>query len=334
MTTRISLKSKGYGRRSICLATVTRNRPAMLRNLLLSYANLRVPAGVTLHFVIVENNHRASLTDIVRAFQRQVPRWNIQYVVEPVLGIASARNRALQCALDGGHDLMTFADDDEVVDENWLTYLLAERDRLDLDIVGSPVRLAPYHGRLTFLQRAIWSGANRIRTNAEMRCLKIWDEGQADQIKIATGSWMGNLDFFRRTGLRFDSTLGLSGGEDWRLWAEAKALGARTGWTPYAIVYEIVPTARLSLRYYYRRTKDHNTTRVQEQLRRHPLRTLIRFPGSLLGRLLKLCIGLCSIPITGGTALVSTASNLGGIVGLLQGCVGKKSAHYRKISGY
>jgi len=306
----------------------------MLRNLLSSYANLRVPWGVTLHFLIVENNDRACLTDIIRAFQRQVPRWHVQYVLEPNLGIASARNRVLQCALAGGHNLLTFADDDEVVDVDWLANLLAERDRHDLDIVGSPVRTAPSAEKLTFLQQLVWSGVNQSRAQAEARCLKRWNEGQADRIKLATGSWMGKLEFFHRTGLRFDANLGLSGGEDWRLWSEAKALGARTGWTPYAIAYETIPAERLNLGYYYRRTRDHNATEIKARLQARPVGTLLRLPGSILSRMLKFCIGFCSIPIVRGKALVSTASNLGGMVGILQGCIGKRTMHYRRVSGY
>jgi len=320
--------------RSICLGTVTRDRPVMLRNLLSSYANLLVPHGVTLHFLIVENNEHASLTNIMQAFHKQVPQWTVQYVVEPKLGIASARNRVLQCALTGGHDLLTFADDDEVVDENWLANLLAERDRHDLDIVGSPVRTAPCREKLTGLQRLVWSGVHQSRMRAELRCLKKWNEGRADSIKLATGSWMAKLEFFRQTGLRFDSSLGLSGGEDWRLWSQAKALGARTGWTPHAIAYETIPAERLRLRYYYRRTRDHNATEIKARLKAHPIRTLVRLPGSILSRLLKFFIELCSLPATRGKALVSSASNLGGIVGLLQGCFGRKTMHYEKISGH
>ena len=44
------------GKRSICISTITRNRPFMLQNLLQSYAAMGVPHDVGLHFLIVENN--------------------------------------------------------------------------------------------------------------------------------------------------------------------------------------------------------------------------------------------------------------------------------------
>jgi glycosyltransferase involved in cell wall biosynthesis len=129
--------------RSICVGTITRHRPLMLQNLLRSYTQMDVPEGVRLHFIIVENNDWLTLQDIVEAFRGQMPQWPVQYSLEPRLGIAFARNRVLDCAIDAGIDLLTFADDDETVRPDWLIQLLAERDAFDLDIVGSPVRLAP-----------------------------------------------------------------------------------------------------------------------------------------------------------------------------------------------
>ncbi len=213
--------------RRICVGTITRDRPVMLQNLLRSYVEMHVPEGTDLHFILVENNDKPTLHDIVEGFRKQLPQWTVQYEVEPRLGIAYARNRVLECALAAGGDLLTFADDDEAVAIDWLIELLAEKNASDLDIVGSPVRLARPPCDVSIWKRMIWSGMERANRNSHARTLRTRNLGKADRIRIATGSWMGNLAFFRRTDLRFDNQLGLAGGEDWALWAEARKLRSK-----------------------------------------------------------------------------------------------------------
>lgn len=320
-------------KRSICIGTITRNRPLMLQNLLKSYAHMRVPEGTRIHFLIVENNDQATLQGVVAAFCRQVPQCSVRYEIEPRLGIAFARNRVLECAIDAGDDLLTFADDDETVEIDWLVQLLAERDAYDLDIVGSPVRLAPPAPDATLWQKMIWSGMELANRKSEAKYLSKRNSGQMHRIRIATGSWMGNLAFFRRTGVRFDNGLALSGGEDWRLWADASKLGAKTGWTPQAIAYETVPQDRLTFAYQYRRSRDISTIEMRAKLRKRRIITLLRLPGSLVGRILSVCLYLIAVPFTKGRTLVKAASRLGSIVGLLRACFGKESSHYQRVSG-
>ncbi|MDA4635951.1 hypothetical protein NZA98_33540, partial [Escherichia coli] len=61
--------------------------------------------------------------------------------------------------------------------------------------------------------------------------------------------------------------------------------------------------------------------------------TLLRLPGSLIGRLLSLCLYLIAVPFTRGRTLVKAASRLGSIVGVMRACVGGESAHYKRVSG-
>lgn len=320
--------------RRICIGTVTRARPAMLQNLLRSYVQMLVPEGVGLHFIIVENNDRPTLHDIVDGFRQQLPQWTVQYELERRLGIACARNRVLECALAANGDLLTFADDDEAVATDWLIQLLAERDDFDLDIVGSPVRLAAPASDISIWEKMIWSGMDRANRNSLAKTLRTRNRGKADHIKLATGSWMGNLEFFRRTILRFDDQLGLAGGEDWGLWAEARKLGARTGWTPHAVAYETVPLERLSLIYQYRRNRDHSIMMFGKTLKNRPIAGLVRLPGSVAGRTLTICICIIAIPFTRGKTLVRAASCLGSIVGLLLAGLGRRtSSHYDRICG-
>lgn len=321
---------------SICIGTITRDRPRMLQNLLDSYSKMRVPGDVKLRFVIVENNDKFTLQDVVGRFRETIPQWEVQYELEPCLGIAFARNRVLNCALRAADDLLTFVDDDETVDQEWLVQLLAERDANDLDIVSSPVRIAPITPGASFWRRLIWSGIDRINRNSEAKLLLRRNKSKVEGIPSATGSWMGSVPFFRRTGLRFDTTFGFAGGEDVFLWIEARKLGARTGWTPYAIAYETMPEERLSLLYLYRRSRDETTAKFRNVLdgNRGNGLLLIQLASSLACRVLSFWFCLAAIPLTRGQTLVRAVWHLGSVAGILQACVGRSSRHYERVTGY
>ncbi|MBP0644987.1 hypothetical protein J8J17_24650, partial [Mycobacterium tuberculosis] len=84
--------------------------------------------------------------------------------------------------------------------------------------VGSPVRAAPISADAPFSAQLVWAGLNRRGMESERKARRRCQRNEAHRILLATGSWMGRLSFFDRTGLRFDDTLDLAGGEDWRLY--------------------------------------------------------------------------------------------------------------------
>ncbi|WP_273795088.1 glycosyltransferase [Brucella intermedia] len=320
--------------RRIAVATVTRNRPRMLRQLLLSFRKLNLPTNVHVDFLVVENNSAKTLGEIIEDFSCTVSAQNVVYLLEPELGIARARNRALNYAINQGFDLLTFADDDEVVDPCWLIELLKERDKYNLQLLGSPVRLALPDPALSWWSKMVWETVNENNRRAEKRSIKRWAEGRAADVKIATGSWMGELSFFRRTGLRFNDSLELAGGEDWLLYEEARIKGARTGWTPYAIAYETLPASRLTLKYNYRRDRDHACMVFMERLRKRPSASIVPLLGSLLVRVYKTLIAIAMFPFQPKRALLASVNNIGSCVGFVRGFLGVKSSHYTTTDGY
>ena len=319
--------------RKICIGTITRDRPVMLANLLQSYAELVWPENCEISFLIVENNHKQTVAKIIERFRARVPQARVSYFIEPVLGIARARNAVLNHAIAQQQDLLTFADDDEEVDADWLVELLKERDARDLDIVGAPVRLAPPKSSISWWQKEVWLGLNAINRGVEARSISRRAEGKDNRFKIATGSWMGRLDFFRQTGLRFDDNLGLAGGEDWKLCAEAQALGARTGWTPAALAYETIPLSRLALLYYYRRTRDHARMSYNQESNGGK-RLAVKLVGSLSSRFYKIVLAVLTMPFGYRRSLLNCAHLSGSAIGILQGLRGMRSNHYTKVDGH
>ncbi|WP_281024166.1 glycosyltransferase family 2 protein [Rhizobium sp. 60-20] len=315
----------------ICVATVTRDRPKMLEALLMSYANLIRPHGVYLDFLVVENNHEKTLEHVVERFRHEVETLQCDYILERRIGIASARNGALEHAIARGYHFLAFADDDERVSASWLVELLREQRSKGLDLVGSPVRIEAFDPPSSTWQLLLLRGMKKNNESAERRCIKLRERGRSGSIKIATGSWLARLSFLRASGLRFDADLALGGGEDWKFWQEAKNLGAKTGWTPYAIVHEDVPASRMSLYYCYRRSRDH--ARQTSFVRRGRLKDQARLVSSFAMRLCKIVVSVAFVPIRRERALIAIAANIGSAVGLVEGAMGILSAHYRRIDG-
>jgi len=95
---------------SICIATY--RRPEGLSRLLDSLERLKLPTGVRVEIIVVDNDYNASAASIV--LSRSSSLEPIHYCVEPRRNIALARNRAL---VEASGEWILFIDDDEVVVE-------------------------------------------------------------------------------------------------------------------------------------------------------------------------------------------------------------------------
>lgn len=319
--------------RTICVGTVTRNRPVMLQALLDSYATMTTPAHTKLVFVIIENNETATLNEIVERFRAKVPGCTVEYGIESRLGISFVRNRVLDFAISSGCDLLTYADDDEVVEPDWLVQLLAERDSADLDIVGGPVRPAPVMN-VSAWNRMVWHALKKAMHDSEQSSSASRAGGRAGKLRISTNNWLGRLDFFRSNELRFDEELGLNGGEDWRLYDDAKKLGAKTGWAPLAIVHETIPVERLKLAYHFKRSRNHCAVGTKSKLVSRRIYILWGLPGSILAHTIKLVVRLLFLPFAPGISLVKIATSTGSLVGIFQAFTRLHQPHYQKTTGY
>src|SRR5690349_3237060 len=122
----------------ICVAVASRNRPKMVERALRSLIRLRIPKDSDVTILVVENGCD-QLRDMVDRLTGSQPI-PIVYRSEPQIGIASARNCALQYALDGLFDALAFIDDDEIASVEWLEEIVEEMRRSKAPLVGGPVR--------------------------------------------------------------------------------------------------------------------------------------------------------------------------------------------------
>ena len=111
---------------SVCIATY--RRPRGLARLLESLMRQKLPPGLSLEIVVVDNDASGSALSVADA-RREGPH-PVRYFVEPRRNIAHARNCALREALGRW---IAFIDDDEVAGEDWIASYWAMSERFDAD---------------------------------------------------------------------------------------------------------------------------------------------------------------------------------------------------------
>jgi succinoglycan biosynthesis protein ExoM len=209
---------------SICIATY--RRPEGLSRLLDSLERLKLPMGIQIETIIVDNDRDASAASVVQS--RSDLLEPIHYCVEPRQNIALARNRALS---EASGEWILFIDDDEVADENWITEYLKLVEREPCDGAFGPV--------LPRLEEVVtpWLDVQTFYTRR----------------RHATGEPLGGSDLYTSNAIvrrklfgerSFDPAYGLTGGSDSELFGCMLRSGARFLWCDEARVIEFVPPER------------------------------------------------------------------------------------------
>ena len=163
----------------------------------------------------------------------------VRGVVEPMPGIAAARNRALaECA---DRDVLVFVDDDERPHDGWLRHLLTAYRRTGAGAVVGPV-LSRFDGPLDpWLVAGGFFARRRLGTGTPVDV-------------AATNNLLLDLDAVRAAGVRFDVRFGLSGvGEDTLFTRALSRAGVRLVWCDEAVVTDVVPASRMTRSWVLRR---------------------------------------------------------------------------------
>ncbi len=317
----------------VCIAVVTRERPRMLARLLVSLAGLNLAAERAWLFLVVENGRAAGAETVAGDFANIMrDRVDVAFASEPRIGIPFARNRALDIAYERGCDFLAFIDDDTEARADWISVLVGEIERRELDLVGGPQRLLPPENLSSGQRRHFGALAQRQRRK-EQRARDRHAAGTDGAVIVVTNNWLVRLTFVAAHRLRFDEAIGLSGGSDTRFFHDLKAAGGRSGWAPGAIVNETVPASRLTLAYQYRRGRDQALASSQNHHHSRRPAARLRNLADAIWRLMA-SLGLLAVaPLTGMRSAVWGARSLGASVGRIQAQFGVRSTHYRRVHG-
>lgn len=314
----------------VVVAAATCRRPNMLSGLLASYAALKLPAGVAVTFLVVDNAPDAPVEDVVDAWRTETGL-DGRYVLEREPGIPFARNRAMDEARAMGAGFLAFVDDDEVVDADWLTAIVNHQRQTGSNLVGGPVRSNP-PANSGWFDRFLYAGVRQRYLRKEAKNARKRERGRDGEITILTNNWYGDLAWFAASDVRFDIGLRYSGGSDTALYHAATAKGASTSWCPEAVVYETVPKERLTLGYQFRRARDQAATSFWRK-KAAERRSLPVNLATSAGKIVFGAVLVVVSPFTLGRTLVDGARMLGYGVGYAAAIGGRKSRHYEALQG-
>ena len=235
---------------SICIATF--RRPRGLARLLDSLSAQKLPEGLDIEIVVVDNDAAGEARSRAMAVcdAARTARW----FVEPRQNIALARNRAV---FEARGRWIAFIDDDEVADENWLAAYWKLVERGDGNGFFGPVLarldevVTPWLDVETFFSRPRHPSGTPI-----------------DSAEVSTSNALVQQVFFSER--RFDPAWGRTGGSDVELFDRMLVAGARFRWCDEALVREIIPPRRHRLGWLSQRAFRGGVgfTRLEKQRRR------------------------------------------------------------------
>ena len=174
----------------VSILICTRDRAAALRETLSSLARVSVPRGWNVELLVIDNGSRDGTREVVQGarFGFGTPRVES----EPVHGVASARNRAMDKATG---EVLLWTDDDVRLPRDWIERMVTPIQQGRMDAVAGGVQLA-------FGRKREWMG----------RCLRSWLASSEGLSEGRPGRMIGaNMAFHRRvlsSMVRFDPVLG------------------------------------------------------------------------------------------------------------------------------
>ncbi|WP_460274987.1 glycosyltransferase [Celeribacter sp. ULVN23_4] len=316
----------------ITVAALTRNRPSMLSDLLDSFGNLNIPTDCNIRLLVVENDTQPSSKCEIERRNGKVAAIPLHYVIESQIGIPFGRNRAAKEALAYGSDLLAFVDDDEVVDPNWLSKLVAGYRSSDAILLGGPLAIQPPANDLTWGQRKLYKGLEQRGRKQERRAANRGNLNGTDGVTIVTNNWLGETRLFSEYGLRFDETMRFTGGTDTKFYKEVKAKNLPTAWVKDAYVYEEVPVERLSISYQFRRARVQSCTNFASRLKTKPNLRMKGLASLPIKAVQTLGLAILLLP-SGGATLLELVRTSGWITGRIQAMRGRVATLYAETTG-
>ena len=219
----------------MCICTYRRNE--LLEQLLRNLARQRTGGLFEYSIVVVDNDAGGHARETVTRIQAEL-RLDVTYSIEPERTIAAARNHTLQLARG---NYVGIIDDDELPPPDWLLRMYEGIQTFAVD--GA---LGPVYPFFTGAPPA-WLVKSGMCELPVRRTGTLLHWGQT-----RTGNVLVKKDVFNRHGLSFDPRF-RTGGSDQEFFRQAMARGCRFVAIEEAPVYELVPPARWTRKYWIKR---------------------------------------------------------------------------------
>ncbi len=258
---------------AVCIATY--KRPTLLLNCLNAISKLVIPVQHQLFIIVVDNDHEQSARSAVQNTITSSEH-NISYHVETSRGIASARNRLLNEAMNIKADFIAFIDDDEFPKPDWLITLFEVLSKYSADVATGPVIALSEEGA------AISTTKGKYKTGNIPR-------------KVSTNNVLFKKELIEEDKLAFDLRLNFCGGEDFDFFERSSAKGNKHVWSDEAIVFETIVKGRTTKKYlFYRHFTGGINNVVQYKFSngifKSWLHFLLKISGKTIGSILSFII--------------------------------------------
>jgi succinoglycan biosynthesis protein ExoM len=236
---------------SVCIAA---SRAAGLARLLESLARQKLPPGLTLEVLVVDDAPSDASRAAAEGWRGPGP---LRRFEQPRGGIAHARNRAVD---EAAGRWLAFVDDDETAEEEWLAAYWARAKRGEADGLFGPVLPRLEQPGPRWLDPEDFFARPRHETGALL--------GVSD---LRTSNALLRAPLFQ--GRRFDPAYGRSGGSDTELFGRMLRSGAHFEWCDEARVVEWIPPERHTPRWLARRAFRGGVVWTRIERARRPART-------------------------------------------------------------
>jgi succinoglycan biosynthesis protein ExoM len=305
---------------SICVATY--QRPEGLKRLMagldrLVFNDREVP---NIEVIVVDNDPTCSARDFCQQLQASF-KWSLKYFSEPQRGVSYVRNCAVAQA-DPNTDFISFIDDDQVPELNWMEELLTVQQQYNADVVAGPY-LAYYPAAKVpkWVIKGKFFDSPRYPTGHLINL-------------TGTGNVLIRSQVLKAMDKIFDERFALTGGEDTHLFMRIYRAGYKMVWADAAMVSEWVPESRTNIKWILRRGyRCHSTYAICEK-KLDPLMKVLsrRIPtGST-----RIAIGLVTlIPslLLGRSSFVHALLQIAQGAGMFSGLMGRSYEEYKSVHG-
>ncbi len=220
----MSNPSKSPTRIDICICTYRRPH---LAQTLRSLCALDLPDGSVVSVVVADNDTQPSARALVETVSAALP-FEVRYVHCPASNISLARNACLDAAQG---DFLAFIDDDSTVAPHWLAALVEAALSTGADVVLGPVKAVYAEAAPGWMRRGDFHSTEPVHVEGEIRT------GYSGNVLLDRSSP-------RVKGLRFDLSLGRSGGEDTQYFSQLHGSGGRIAYAAEAVAFEPVTRDR------------------------------------------------------------------------------------------
>jgi len=229
---------------NLTICVCTRNRQEGLIKLLKSFENIGIPPETIVKMVIIENDSENYSEKLIKEFSTK-SKFNINYYLEPRLGIVFARNRSVKEA--GKCDFCCFTDDDQFVSSDWLIELLKCQKEFDADGVAGPTK--PYFTKKVPLYIEKFHQPDTYQYGTIIK-------------SAFTGCLLIRKKYLDLLDGPFEISLNFSGGEDSYMTRKISELGGIIRFNPNAIAYEIILDTRATIVYLIKRKYRTSNTEL------------------------------------------------------------------------